>query len=84
MRRLFRARTHSALWLGILVAVVGVVLVIAAPPSSSGWFVTAPESDFSYVAGVHPWQLVIGPALVLVGAVVAAFAAGRLSAQRGR
>ena len=80
--RLFRTRTHVALWLGVVVAAVGVVLVLAAPPSSYGWFVTAPESDFSYVAGVRPWQLIVGPALVLLGAVVAAFAAGRLSAQR--
>ncbi|WP_069711897.1 hypothetical protein [Curtobacterium sp. ER1/6] len=87
MRRLFRTPTHVVLWTGVLVAVVGVVL-IATTPQSFGWFGYASSSaeptDFAFVAGARPWQYVVGPVLVLVGAVVAAFAAGRSSVQRNR
>jgi heme/copper-type cytochrome/quinol oxidase subunit 1 len=84
MRRLPRTPTHLALWAGVLVAVVGVVLTVTTPQASFGWFAYAPLSDYAFVAGTRPWQLVVGPILVLVGAVVAAFAAGRLSTQRRR
>ncbi|WP_396289937.1 hypothetical protein [Curtobacterium sp. KT1] len=42
----------------------------------------APEADYAFVAGSLPWQAMVGPVLVLVSAVVAAFALGRLSVRR--
>ncbi|WP_302847104.1 hypothetical protein [Curtobacterium sp. UNCCL20] len=36
----------------------------------------------AFIAGSRPWQLTVGPVLVLVGAVAAAFALGRLSVRR--
>jgi heme/copper-type cytochrome/quinol oxidase subunit 1 len=65
-----------------VVVVVGVVITLAAP--APGWFAYAPLADYAFVAGTRPWQDVVGPALVLVGAVVAAFAAGRLSVRSPR
>ena len=86
MRRSFRTPTHVVLWAGVLVAVVGVLLVLAAPTSSYGSFGYASSSseptNYAYVVGVRPWQLVAGPAFVLIGAVAAAFAGGRLSVRR--
>ncbi|MDM7885980.1 MULTISPECIES: hypothetical protein [Curtobacterium] len=82
MRRPFRTPTHVVLWTGVLVAVVGVLLVVTAPAPSFGWFAYAPLSHDAFVPGTRPWQLVVGPVLVLVGAVVAAFAGGRLSVRR--
>jgi uncharacterized membrane protein len=80
--RLLATPTLVALWLGLLAVVVGIVFVLTAPPSSFGWFAYAPPSDYAFVGGVSPWQLTVGPVLVLVGAVVAAFALGRLSTRR--
>jgi|GEM_PF-4923345 len=81
MRRIAPTPTHAALWLGLVALVVGIVLVVTAPPPS-GWFAYAPLSDYAFIAGARPWQTVVGPPLVLVGAVLAAFAVGRLSARR--
>ena len=82
MPRFLATPTLVALWLGLLALVVGIVFVLTAPPSSSGWFAYAPLSDYAFVGGVRPWQLTVGPVLVLVGAVVAAFTLGRLSTRR--
>ncbi|WIB77802.1 hypothetical protein DEJ28_01525 [Curtobacterium sp. MCPF17_002] len=83
-RRLLATRTHATLWLGLLAVVIGAVLVLTAPPSSSGWFAFAPQSDYAFVAGTRPWQLTAGPVLVLVGVIAAAFTLGRLSVRRSR
>jgi heme/copper-type cytochrome/quinol oxidase subunit 1 len=80
--RFLATPTLVALWLGLLAVVVGLVFVLTAPPSASGWFAYAPLSDYAFVGGSRPWQLTVGPVLVLVGAVVAAFALGRLSTRR--
>ncbi len=81
--RLVPTRTHAALWVGLIAVVAGVVVALTAPTSASfGWFAYAPLADVTFVPPFTPWQLWIGQGLVLAGAVVAAFAGGRLSAQR--
>jgi heme/copper-type cytochrome/quinol oxidase subunit 1 len=83
LRRLFPTWTHVACWLGLLAVVVGAALALTAPASASfGWSAYAPIADVTFVPPFHPWQRWVGEGLVLVGAVVAAFALGRLSAQR--
>ena len=80
--RFLATPTLVALWLGLLAVVVGVVFVLTAPTSTFGFAAVAPLSDYAFVANGRPWQLTAGPVLVLVGAVVAAFALGRLSTRR--
>jgi len=80
--RFLATPTLVALWLGLLAVVVGVVFVSTAPSASAEWFAYAPLAHVTFVPSVRPWQLTVGPVLVLVGAVVAAFALGRLSARR--
>jgi len=87
MRRIAPTPTHATLWLGLVALVVGVVLLLTAPPSSFGWFhwpLSSAPTGYAFVAGVRPWQTVAGPVLVLLGAVVAAFALGRLTARARR
>ncbi|PZF55555.1 hypothetical protein DEJ23_11615 [Curtobacterium sp. MCSS17_008] len=79
---LARARTLRALLAGIALLVAGVVLLLAAPNPSFGYFAYAPLSDTTFLPNVHPWQERTGQVLVLVGAVVVAFALGRLSVRR--
>ncbi|WP_181440734.1 hypothetical protein [Curtobacterium sp. MCLR17_045] len=82
MPRFLATPTLVALWLGLLAVVVGVVFVLTAPTFTFGFAAVAPLSDYAFVANGRPWQLTAGPVLVLVGAVVAAFALGRLSTRR--
>ncbi|ROS78083.1 hypothetical protein EDF24_0853 [Curtobacterium sp. PhB130] len=79
-----RAWTHATLWLGLLALVVGVVVAATAPPASFGWFAYAPLSDYAFVAGSTNWHFWTGVAVAVLGAVVAAFAAGRLTVRRSR
>ncbi|MFJ7289806.1 hypothetical protein ACQXVK_15245 [Curtobacterium sp. AB451] len=74
--------THVSLWLGLAALVVGVVLLLTTPTSTVGFASVAPRVDYAFVAGSLAWRSTVGPVLVLAGAVVASFAAGRLSAQR--
>ncbi|MGN6406776.1 MAG: hypothetical protein ACTHMH_00405 [Curtobacterium sp.] len=83
-RRLFATPTGIAFWAGLVAVVVGLVVALTAPPASFGWFADAPLSDYAFVAGTRSWQQVVGQLLVVVGAVVTAFAAGRLSVRRPR
>ena len=76
--------THVALWLGLLAAVVGTVVAVTHRRIPTGWFAYAPLSDYAFVAGTTNWPVVIGAAVAVSGAVVAAFAAGRLSVRRRR
>lgn len=80
--RFLATPTLVALWLGLLAVVVGIVFVLTAPTFTFGFAAFAPEADYAFVAGSRPWQVTVGPVLVLVGAVVAAFALGRLSTRR--
>ena len=80
--RFFATPTLVALWLGLLAVVVGIVFVLTAPTFTFGFAAVAPLSDYAFVAGSRPWQATVGRVLVLVGAVVAAFALGRLSTRR--
>ncbi|WP_182066565.1 hypothetical protein [Curtobacterium sp. ME12] len=82
MPRFLATPTLVALWLGLLAVVVGIVFVLTAPTFTFGFAAFVPEADYAFVAGSHPWQATAGPVLVLVGAVVAAFALGRLSTRR--
>ncbi|MBT1630767.1 hypothetical protein [Curtobacterium flaccumfaciens] len=82
MPRFLATPTLVALWLGLLALVVGIVVALTAPMSTFGFAAFAPETDYAFVAGIRPWQATVGPVLVLVGAVVAAFALGRLSTRR--
>ncbi|OII31848.1 hypothetical protein BIU98_08920 [Curtobacterium sp. MMLR14_010] len=76
--------THVALWLGLLAAVIGTVVAVTHRRIPTGWFAYAPLSDYAFVAGTTNWPVVIGAAVAVSGAVVAAFAAGRLSVRRRR
>ena len=84
IRRLFATPTGIVFWAGLVVVVAGLVVAASAPPAAFGWFAYAPLSDYAFVAGTNSWQRVVGQLLVVVGAVVAAFAAGRLSVRRAR
>lgn len=77
MRRLFRTRTHVVTWVGALVALLGVVLLVARRLDSSGWIAGATGGDFAFVTGDRPVQLVTGAVLSLVGGIVAATCAAR-------
>ena len=80
--RFLATPTLVALWFGLLAVVVGIVFVLTAPTFTFGFAAVAPLSDYAFVAGSRPWQATVGPVLVLAGAVVAAFALGRLSTRR--
>lgn len=82
--RLARTWTLRALLAGVALVVAGVVLLVCAPRPSFGWFAYAPLADEAMVPFTSTWQERVGQVIVLVGAVVTAFAAGRLSAQRHR
>ncbi|MDR6170010.1 MULTISPECIES: hypothetical protein [unclassified Curtobacterium] len=84
IRRLFATPTGIAFWAGLVAVVAGLVVAASAPPAAFGWFAYAPLSDYAFVAGTSSWQGVVGQLLVVVGAVVSAFAAGRLSVRRPR
>jgi len=77
-----RTWTHLTLWLGLLAVIGGALLVATTPRASFGWFAYAPLSDYAFVAGPPSWQTLLGYALVVLGLVSAAFAAGRLSVRR--
>ena len=79
-RRRFATPTWLALWAGLAALVVGVVIWATAPSASFGWFAYAPLAGAVFDPVTHSWQQVVGPLTAAVGAVVAAFAAGRLSA----
>ncbi|UBQ02853.1 hypothetical protein [Curtobacterium sp. TXMA1] len=80
--RLARTGTLRVLLAGIVLLVAGVVLLLAAPNPSFGWFAYAPLADEAVLPITHTWQERVGQVVVLVGAVVTAFAVGRLSTQR--
>ncbi|MFJ4220174.1 hypothetical protein [Curtobacterium luteum] len=84
MPRFLATPTWLALWAGTAVLVAGVVVWLSAPTASFGWFAYAPLAGAVFNPVTHPWQQVVGPVLVVVGAVVAAFALGRLSVRRRR
>ncbi|MFJ3385508.1 MULTISPECIES: hypothetical protein [unclassified Curtobacterium] len=81
-----RTWTHVALWAGLLALVVGAVVAATAPSASAsfGWFLGAPSSDYAFVAGSTNWHFWTGVGIAVLGAVVAAFAVGRLSVRRAR
>jgi hypothetical protein len=74
--------THVTLWVGLAGVAAGILLNLLTPPSTFGFASFAPGADYAFVAGSLPWQATVGPVLVLVGAVVAGFALGRLSVRR--
>jgi len=82
--RLARTWTPRALLTGIVLLVAGVVVLLAVPNPSFGWFAYAPLADEAMPPITHTWQERVGQVVVLVGAVVTAFSAGRLSARRWR
>ncbi|WP_148286086.1 MULTISPECIES: hypothetical protein [unclassified Curtobacterium] len=82
MPRFLATPTWLALWAGTAVLVAGVVVWLSAPTASFGWFAYAPLAGAVFDPVTHSWQQVVGPVLILVGAVVAAFALGRLSVRR--
>ena len=84
MPRFLATPTWPALWAGAAVLVAGVVVWLSAPTASFGWFAYAPLAGAVFDPVTHSWQQVVGPVLILVGAVVAAFALGRLSVRRRR
>ncbi len=83
-RRRFATPTWLALWAGLAAAVAGVTIWASAPSASFGWFAYAPLAGAVFDPVTHSWQQVVGPLLAVVGTVVAAFAAGRLSVRRRR
>ncbi|MFJ4295304.1 hypothetical protein [Curtobacterium sp. NPDC089689] len=80
-RRRFATPTWLALWTGLAALVAGVVIWATAPSASFGWFAYAPLAGAVFDPVTHSWQQVVGLLTAVVGAVVAAFAAGRLSAR---
>ena len=84
MPRFLATPTWLALWAGAAVLVAGVVVWLSTPTASFGWFAYAPLAGAVFDPVTHSWQQVVGPVLILVGAVVAAFALGRLSVRRRR
>ncbi|OIH99837.1 MULTISPECIES: hypothetical protein [unclassified Curtobacterium] len=81
-RRLFATPSGIAFWVGLVALVAGVVVALTAPTASFGWFAYAPVSDDAFVAGTDSTQQAVGQLLAVAGAVVAAFALGRLSVRR--
>lgn len=75
--------TLVALWLGLVTAVVGTVVAVTGRRPQTGWFASAPLAHAAILPPTN-WQVVIGVAIAVLGAVVAAFAAGRLSVRRRR
>jgi heme/copper-type cytochrome/quinol oxidase subunit 1 len=84
IRRIVASWTHATLWLGLLAAVVGTVVAVTAPRPATGWYAYAPLAHTAFAPGSINWQVVVGTVIALAGAVVAAFALGRLSALRRR
>lgn len=80
-RRRFATPTWLALWAGLAALVAGVTIWATAPSASFGWFAYAPLAGTVFDPVTHSWQQVVGPLTAAVSAVVAAFAAGRLSAR---
>jgi heme/copper-type cytochrome/quinol oxidase subunit 1 len=75
--------THVALWLGLVTAVVGTVVAVTGRRPQAEWFAYAPLAHAAILPPTN-WQVLIGVTVAVVGAVVAAFAAGRLSVRRRR
>jgi hypothetical protein len=75
--------TLVALWLGLATAAVGTVVAVTGRRPEPEFFAYAPLAHTAFGPGTN-WQVVIGVAVAVVGAVVAAFAAGRLSVHRRR
>lgn len=81
-RHRFVTPTWLALWAGLAALAAGVTIWATAPSASFGWFAYAPLAGAVIDPVTHSWQQVVGPLVAVAGAVVAAFAAGRLSVRR--